>query len=67
VTTEVPVFVRSHFLAERDNLIKLGATDVITEEVEAGMEVLALVLAKARRAAQCDRRAGRGKRVPRRR
>ena len=46
VTTEVPVFVRSHFLAERDNLIKLGATDVITEEVEAGMEVLALVLRK---------------------
>jgi CPA2 family monovalent cation:H+ antiporter-2 len=44
VTTEVPVFVRSHFLAERENLIALGATDVITEEVEAGMEVLALVL-----------------------
>jgi CPA2 family monovalent cation:H+ antiporter-2 len=44
VTPDVPVFVRSHFLAERENLITLGATDVITEEVEAGMEVLALVL-----------------------
>ena len=42
----VPVFVRSHFLAERANLLSLGATDVITEEVEAGMEVLAQVLRK---------------------
>jgi CPA2 family monovalent cation:H+ antiporter-2 len=40
----VPVFVRSHFLAERANLMAIGATDVITEEVEAGMEVLAQVL-----------------------
>jgi CPA2 family monovalent cation:H+ antiporter-2 len=46
VSPEVPVFVRSHFLAERDNLINLGATDVIAEEVEAGMEILALVLRK---------------------
>lgn len=44
VAPAVPVFVRSHFLAERQNLIQLGATDVITEEVEAGMEVLARVL-----------------------
>jgi monovalent cation:H+ antiporter-2, CPA2 family len=44
VTVELPVFVRSHFLAERQSLIGLGATEVITEEVEAGMEVLALVL-----------------------
>jgi monovalent cation:H+ antiporter-2, CPA2 family len=43
-TVELPVFVRSHFLAERESLIGLGATEVITEEVEAGMEVLALVL-----------------------
>ena len=42
----VPVFVRSHFLAERASLLSLGATDVITEEVEAGMEVLAQVLRK---------------------
>jgi monovalent cation:H+ antiporter-2, CPA2 family len=41
---DVPVFVRSHFLAERPNLLSIGATDVITEEVEAGMEVLAQVL-----------------------
>jgi monovalent cation:H+ antiporter-2, CPA2 family len=41
---DVAVFVRSHFLAERANLLSLGATDVITEEVEAGMEVLAQVL-----------------------
>jgi CPA2 family monovalent cation:H+ antiporter-2 len=44
VTSDVPVFVRSHFLAERENLIHLGANEVITEEVEAGMEVLAIVL-----------------------
>lgn len=44
VTSDVSVFVRSHFLAERENLINLGATDVITEEVEAGMEVLGQVL-----------------------
>jgi CPA2 family monovalent cation:H+ antiporter-2 len=44
VSAEVPVFVRSHFLAERENLLSLGATDVIAEEVEAGMEVLAQVL-----------------------
>jgi CPA2 family monovalent cation:H+ antiporter-2 len=44
VTPELPVFVRSHFLAERQSLIQLGATDVITEEVEAGMEVVAQVL-----------------------
>ncbi|MET0594403.1 MAG: cation:proton antiporter [Polyangiaceae bacterium] len=44
VASEIPVFVRSHFLAERQNLINLGATDVITEEVEAGMEVVAQVL-----------------------
>lgn len=43
-TVDVPVLVRSHFLAEREGLLALGATDVITEEVEAGMEVLALVL-----------------------
>jgi CPA2 family monovalent cation:H+ antiporter-2 len=44
VAPDVPVFVRSHFLAERTGLLALGATEVITEEVEAGMEVLALVL-----------------------
>jgi CPA2 family monovalent cation:H+ antiporter-2 len=44
VTSDVPIFVRSHFLAERENLIALGATEVITEEVEAGMEVLAVLL-----------------------
>jgi CPA2 family monovalent cation:H+ antiporter-2 len=46
VAPTVPVFVRSHFLAERENLLSLGASDVITEEVEAGMEVLALLLRK---------------------
>jgi CPA2 family monovalent cation:H+ antiporter-2 len=44
VSPDLPVLVRSHFLAERESLIQLGATDVIAEEVEAGMEVLALVL-----------------------
>jgi CPA2 family monovalent cation:H+ antiporter-2 len=44
VSSDVPVLVRSHFLAEREDLLQRGATDVITEEVEAGMEVLALVL-----------------------
>ncbi|HMJ54413.1 MAG TPA: cation:proton antiporter [Polyangiaceae bacterium] len=46
VSSDLPVFVRAHFLAEREHLLSLGATDVIAEEVEAGMEVLAQVLRK---------------------
>ncbi|WP_373044422.1 cation:proton antiporter [Vulgatibacter sp.] len=39
-----PVLVRSHYLAESARLIELGAADVVVEEVEAGVEMLARVL-----------------------
>jgi CPA2 family monovalent cation:H+ antiporter-2 len=40
----VPVLVRTHFLADREALEHNGASDVIIEEVEAGLEMLARVL-----------------------
>lgn len=39
-----PVFARSRYLADRPALLALGATEVVAEEVEAGIEMLACVL-----------------------
>lgn len=41
---DVPVIVRTRFLADRDILMKLGATEVVTVEVEAAVEIMARVL-----------------------
>ncbi|MBX3474116.1 MAG: cation:proton antiporter [Planctomycetes bacterium] len=41
---EVPVIVRTRFLSERDRLQRLGATEVVTVEVEAAVEIMARVL-----------------------
>jgi len=43
-TREVPILVRTRYLADRAQLLGLGATEVVVEEVEAGLEVLAKVL-----------------------
>ncbi len=40
----VPVLVRTRYLADRADLSALGATDVVVDEVEAGIEVLTRVL-----------------------
>ncbi len=40
----VPLFMRAHYLAERDALQRLGATDVVAEEVEGGIELMARLL-----------------------
>lgn len=44
VAPEVPVFVRTRYLADRGQLFEVGATDVVAEEVESAVEVLARVL-----------------------
>lgn len=44
VAPGVAVMMRTHYLLERDDLMKLGAEDVVAEEVEGGLEVLARVL-----------------------
>lgn len=40
----VPVLLRARYHAERERLMGIGATDVVSEEVEAGIEMLARVL-----------------------
>lgn len=44
VAPDVPVIVRSRFLSEREGLQRLGATEVVTVEVEAAVEIMARVL-----------------------
>jgi len=44
VATEVPVMIRTHYLLERSKLIAIGATEVVVEEVETAIEVIALLL-----------------------
>lgn len=41
---QVPVLTRTRYLAEREQLLLLGASDVVAEEVEAGVEVVARLL-----------------------
>jgi CPA2 family monovalent cation:H+ antiporter-2 len=40
----VPLFMRTHYLVEREALQRMGATDVVAEEVEGGIELLARLL-----------------------
>jgi CPA2 family monovalent cation:H+ antiporter-2 len=44
VAPRVPIVVRTRYLAERTRFLDLGATDVIAEEVEGAVEVIARVL-----------------------
>lgn len=44
IAPDVPILMRAHYLAEADALHELGATDVVAEEVEGGVEVLARLL-----------------------
>jgi CPA2 family monovalent cation:H+ antiporter-2 len=41
---QVPVLMRTRYLLERDTLFKLGAHDVVAEEVESAVEVIARML-----------------------
>jgi len=41
---EVPIIMRARYLAEREDLFRIGASEVIAEEVEGGIEMLARVL-----------------------
>jgi CPA2 family monovalent cation:H+ antiporter-2 len=40
----VPILMRTHYLAEREGLMKMGARDVVAEEVEGAVEVIARLL-----------------------
>jgi monovalent cation:H+ antiporter-2, CPA2 family len=44
VAPEVPVLMRTRYLAEREPLVRLGAKDVVVEEVEGAIEVIARML-----------------------
>jgi CPA2 family monovalent cation:H+ antiporter-2 len=44
---QTPVFVRTHYLDDREDLLKSGASDVVCEEIESGIEMLARVLRHA--------------------
>ncbi len=44
VAPQVPVLMRTRYLAERDGLLKIGARDVVAEEVEGAVEVIARLL-----------------------
>src|SRR5262249_25567035 len=44
VAKHVPILMRAHYLNEKDALLKMGATDVVAEEVEGGVEILARLL-----------------------
>ncbi len=44
VAPNVPVLMRSRYLAEREGLLKVGARDVVAEEVEGAIEIIARLL-----------------------
>jgi CPA2 family monovalent cation:H+ antiporter-2 len=44
VAPEVPILARTRFLAERARFLELGANDVVAEEVEGAVEVIARML-----------------------
>ncbi|MDX9999950.1 MAG: cation:proton antiporter [Polyangia bacterium] len=75
---ELPIIVRARYLGQRQGLVKLGATEVVAEEVEASLEVLARVLrrfdiprnvidAQVGRARASTQESARGLTVPRKR
>lgn len=44
VAPDVPIIVRARYLADRDELSKLGARDVVAEEVEGAVEIMTRLL-----------------------
>ncbi|MHB8876888.1 MAG: cation:proton antiporter, partial [Myxococcaceae bacterium] len=44
VAPELPVLMRTRYLLERDSLLRIGARDVVAEEVEGAVEVIARLL-----------------------
>jgi CPA2 family monovalent cation:H+ antiporter-2 len=44
VAPKVPVLMRTRYLAEREGLLEMGARDVVAEEVEGAVEVIARLL-----------------------
>jgi CPA2 family monovalent cation:H+ antiporter-2 len=44
VAPQVPVLMRTHYLRERQNLMKIGAHDIVAEEVEGAVEVISRML-----------------------
>jgi len=73
-----PLFIRTHALVDAERLRALGATQVVIEEVEAGLEMLArvlraidmprnLVAARLRHAREATEGSDRGLTIPRRR
>ncbi len=44
VAPDVPILMRTHYLAEKPNLVSLGARDVVAEEVEGALEVISRML-----------------------
>jgi CPA2 family monovalent cation:H+ antiporter-2 len=44
VAPDVPVLMRTHYLRERQALVKVGAHDIVAEEVEGAVEVIARML-----------------------
>jgi CPA2 family monovalent cation:H+ antiporter-2 len=46
VAPDVPIFTRTRYLAERAQLISMGANDVVAEEVEGGVEIVSRLLRK---------------------
>ncbi len=42
--TRAEVLVRTHYILSRDELIRAGASEVVVEEVESGVELLAMTL-----------------------
>ncbi len=44
VAPSVPILMRTRYLAERGGLLKMGARDVVAEEVEGAVEVIARLL-----------------------
>lgn len=44
VAPHVPVLMRTHYLSERRNLLRIGAHDIVAEEVEGAVEIISRML-----------------------
>ncbi|MDC0744083.1 cation:proton antiporter domain-containing protein [Polyangium mundeleinium] len=44
VAKDVPILMRARYMLEKEPLLSMGATDVVAEEVEGGVEILARLL-----------------------
>lgn len=44
IAPEIPILLRARYLGEKETLLGMGATDVVAEEVEGGLEILARLL-----------------------